>query len=52
MPNSDELKGKLKKAAGDITGDEKLEREGKVQEAAGKVKEVVDKAKDKLTRDR
>jgi uncharacterized protein YjbJ (UPF0337 family) len=52
----DELKGRAKEAAGDLTDDEDLEREGKVDQAAGKVKdkvdEAVDKAKDVVDRDR
>jgi uncharacterized protein YjbJ (UPF0337 family) len=49
MGNIDETKGRAKEAAGKLTGDEELEREGKVDRAAGKVKEAVDKVKDKLT---
>jgi len=47
----DEAKGKVKKAAGDLTGDRDLKREGQVDEGAGKVKGAVDKVKDKLTGD-
>jgi uncharacterized protein YjbJ (UPF0337 family) len=43
----DTAKGKLKKAAGDLTGDKDLHREGRVDEAAGKAKQVVDRAADK-----
>jgi len=46
---SDKIKGKLKQAAGDLTDNEKLRREGKIDEAAGKAKEAVDKVKKKLT---
>ena len=35
---NDRVKGKLKQAAGALTGDKKLEREGRVDEAKGKVK--------------
>jgi len=46
----DELKGRAKEAAGDLTDDEELEAEGKTDQAAGKVKEkahdAVDKVKD------
>jgi uncharacterized protein YjbJ (UPF0337 family) len=49
---SDELKGRVKEAAGALTGDEKLKREGRVDQAVGKVKQtaakVVDKVKDAL----
>jgi uncharacterized protein YjbJ (UPF0337 family) len=50
---SDELKGRVKEAAGALTGDQKLKREGKVDQAVGKVKQtaekVVDKVKDALS---
>jgi uncharacterized protein YjbJ (UPF0337 family) len=46
---TDKAKGKLKQAAGDLTDDSDLRREGKIDEAAGKVKDTVDKATDKLT---
>ena len=46
----DQAKGRVKEAAGALTGDEKLKREGKVDQAAGKVKDatgkVVDAVKD------
>ena len=52
----DTAKGRLKKAAGDLTGDDDLRREGKVDEASGSVKDKVgdaaDKVKDALGRDR
>jgi uncharacterized protein YjbJ (UPF0337 family) len=41
----DKVKGKIKQAAGTLTGDEKLKREGKVDEAKGKVKGAVEDAK-------
>jgi uncharacterized protein YjbJ (UPF0337 family) len=40
--------GKIKEAAGKVTGDEKLKREGQVDQVAGKVQNVVGGAKDKL----
>jgi uncharacterized protein YjbJ (UPF0337 family) len=47
---SDEIKGRIKEAAGAIADDEKLRRDGKVDQAAGKAKhavgKVVDRAKD------
>ena len=46
---ADKVKGHVKEAAGDLTDDKDLKREGKVDEMAGKVKEGVDKIKDKLT---
>jgi uncharacterized protein YjbJ (UPF0337 family) len=51
----DKAKGNLKEAAGDLTDDKDLEREGKVDQASGGVKDkvgdVADKAKDALNRD-
>jgi len=45
MPtNMDEAKGRAKRAAGELTDDDKLKREGTVDKAAGKAKENVDKA--------
>ena len=43
----DQAKGRVKQAAGDLTDDDELRREGKTDEAAGKVKDAVDDAKDK-----
>ena len=52
---TDTAKGRLKRAAGDLTGDDDLRREGKVDEAAGTVKDKVgdaaDGVKDALDRD-
>ncbi|MGZ4392799.1 MAG: CsbD family protein [Gaiellaceae bacterium] len=47
MTNRDTAKGRVKKAAGDLTGDKELHREGAVDEAAGKAKRAVDAAADK-----
>ncbi len=47
MSNFDETKGRVKEAAGDLTDDKDLKREGKTDQAAGKTKEVLDDAKDK-----
>ena len=45
MPtNMDEAKGRMKRAAGELTDDDKLKREGTVDNAAGKAKGSVDKA--------
>ena len=53
--STDTAKGRVKQAAGDLTGDRDLKREGNVDEAAGKAKEKVgdaaDKIKDALRRD-
>jgi uncharacterized protein YjbJ (UPF0337 family) len=52
----DEAKGRTKEAAGDLTGDDKLKREGKVDRAVSSVKDTVDdvadKVKDKVGKDR
>lgn len=47
MADGDTAKGRLKKAAGDLTGDKTLRREGTIDEAAGKAKGAVDDAADK-----
>jgi uncharacterized protein YjbJ (UPF0337 family) len=46
--NSDDLKGRVKEAAGDLTGDSDLQREGKLDQAVGTVKDTVDDAADKV----
>ena len=40
--------GKIKEAAGKVTGDEKLKREGQGDQVAGKVQNIVGGVKDKL----
>ena len=47
MPNKDEVKGRAKQAAGIVTGNKDLEREGKTDRAAGRVKEVLGDLKEK-----
>lgn len=51
----DEAKGRVKEAAGDLTDDKDLEREGKVDRATSDVKEKVsdvsEKVKEKIGRD-
>jgi uncharacterized protein YjbJ (UPF0337 family) len=60
MGNMDEAKGRAKQAVGDLTDDDDLRREGKVDEKSGQAKDklddmkdkaedVIDKVKDKLT---
>jgi uncharacterized protein YjbJ (UPF0337 family) len=44
---TDEAKGRVKEAAGDLTGDKDLEREGKMDQAGATVKEKTGKAVDK-----
>ena len=48
VDNADDLKGRVKEAAGDLTDDEDLQREGKVDQGKGKVKDVVDDIGDKF----
>lgn len=49
MPeNMDDLKGRTKEAAGDLTGNDDLKREGKVDQAAGAVKDKVGDVADKV----
>ena len=48
MPNFDDLKGRAKEAVGDLTDDEDLQREGKVDQATGSVKDTVESASDKV----
>ncbi len=45
---TDDLKGRAKEAAGDVTDDDGLKREGKVDRATGKAKDAVGDAGDKL----
>jgi uncharacterized protein YjbJ (UPF0337 family) len=52
---TDIVKGRIKEAAGAITDDDKLRREGKTDQAVGKAKEAAKKLVDratKATRDR
>lgn len=46
---ADEVKGKLKQAAGDLTDTSGLRREGSIDKAAGKAKQFIDKLRGKLT---
>ena len=52
---TDDIKGRIKEAGGDLTGDDSLKNEGKVDQAAGSVKDKVgdaaDKVKDGLRKD-
>lgn len=45
---TDQAKGRVKEAAGALTGDEKLKREGRLDQAAGKVKQAAEKVVDKV----
>ena len=43
----DQAKGRIKQAAGDLTGNKDLKKQGKADEAAGKAKEFIEDTKDK-----
>jgi uncharacterized protein YjbJ (UPF0337 family) len=43
-----DLKGRAKEAAGDLTDDKDLKREGQTEQAADKIKGGVDKVTDKV----
>ena len=45
---TDELKGRVKEAAGALTGDAKLKREGQLDQTVGKLKQTADKMIDKV----
>ena len=47
MGNIDEAKGRAKQAVGDLTDDDDLRREGKVNEKSGQAKEMLGDLKDK-----
>jgi uncharacterized protein YjbJ (UPF0337 family) len=44
----DEAKGRAKEAAGDLTDDEKLKREGKIDRGVSGIKDKIDDAADKV----
>jgi uncharacterized protein YjbJ (UPF0337 family) len=43
---TDQMKGKVKEQAGKATDDERLEREGELDQAKGKAKEGMDKVEE------
>jgi uncharacterized protein YjbJ (UPF0337 family) len=45
---SDEIKGRVKEAAGALTGDDKLKRDGKADQVAGKIKQKAEKVVDQV----
>jgi uncharacterized protein YjbJ (UPF0337 family) len=49
MDNADQIKGRVKEAAGDLTNNDDLKREGQTDRAAGKTKEVIDNVTDKAS---
>lgn len=48
IKNKDDAKGRVKQAAGNLTGDDDLKREGKVDQATGAAKDGVEKTADKV----
>lgn len=44
----DDIKGRAKEAAGDLTDNKDLQREGKVDQGKADVKDAVDKVGDKI----
>jgi uncharacterized protein YjbJ (UPF0337 family) len=51
--DADKAKGRIKEAAGSLTGDKDLKNEGKVDQASGDIKDkvtgAIDSVKEKLT---
>ena len=45
---SEDLKGRVKEAVGDLTGDKGLQREGKVDQGSAAAKKKIDEAADKI----
>jgi len=45
---TDQIKGRIKEAAGALTDNDSLKREGKLDQVVGKVKETAEKAVDKM----
>lgn len=48
MANTDDIKGRVKEAAGDLTDNDRLKTEGRIDQASGKVKGFVDDVRDKV----
>lgn len=46
--NADKAKGRIKEAAGALTGDKDLKHDGRTDQAAANVKNIGDRAKEKL----
>lgn len=47
---TDIAKGRIKEAAGVLTGNDKLRRKGKTDQAVGEVKQAASKVVDKITK--
>ena len=48
MSGVDEAKGRVKEAVGDLTDNDDMKREGKVDKVAGKAKGAIENVKDKV----
>jgi uncharacterized protein YjbJ (UPF0337 family) len=44
----EDMKGQLKEAVGDVTGDQDLQREGKIDQASAATKKTIEDAADKV----
>lgn len=44
----EEMKGRAKEAAGDLTDDDDMKRDGKIDQASGKATQKVDHVKEKI----
>jgi uncharacterized protein YjbJ (UPF0337 family) len=49
-PKTDVVKGRIKEAAGALTGNDDLRAEGKTDQAVGRAKQVTEKAVDKVAK--
>jgi uncharacterized protein YjbJ (UPF0337 family) len=47
---SDIVKGRIKEAAGTLTGNDKLRNEGRTDQAVGRVKQAANKVVDKIVK--
>ena len=47
--NIDKAKGRVKQAAGSLSGNKRMKNEGRAEEAKGSAKKTVDKVADTLT---
>jgi uncharacterized protein YjbJ (UPF0337 family) len=45
---AEEAKGRVKEAAGALTGNQRLKNEGKVDQASGKIKQTTERIVDKV----
>lgn len=50
VDNIDDLKGRAKEAAGDLTDNDEMKRDGQIDQGKGKMKDVVDDIGDKFKR--